>query len=84
MQKELNNMLERFPEHKGKIFELFSSNEDFKSLCEDYWQCKNALYKYRNNVQEDARNENEYAGLSLDLEQEILRFLGITNSIDHK
>lgn len=77
MQKELYNMLERFPEYREKILELFNNNEDFKSLCEDYLQCRNALGKYRDNVQEDTRSENEYCGLSHELEQEALRFLGL-------
>ena len=74
MHKELYNMLERFPEYRGNIIELFNSNEDFKSLCDDYWQCKNALLKFREHVLEDAQVENEYRQLCMDLEQDAFRF----------
>ena len=77
MHKELDHMLERFPEHRGVIIQLFNSNEDFKSLCDDYLQCKNNLLKFRQNVLKDTRVENEYKMLSLDLEQEVLHFLAI-------
>jgi len=77
MEKELNNILERFPEFSGKIIELFNSNGEFKSLCEDYLQCKNALVKFSDNVLKDTRIENEYKALCLDLEQEALHFFNV-------
>jgi hypothetical protein len=75
MNKELDYMLERYPEYRGRIIELFGSDEDFKSLCDDIWQCKNNLVKFRENRVSDTRNENEYRLLLLDLEQEVLNFL---------
>ena len=76
MQKELDMIMENFPEHREKIAELFRNNEDFKSLCMDYWQCRNALLKFRETVLDDVRRENEYARLLNELEQEAARFLG--------
>lgn len=75
MYKELDQMLEAYPECRLKVIELFSSNEDFKSLCDDVWQCKKSLLKFRNNAVNDTRKENEYRLLLLDLEQEVERFL---------
>ncbi len=75
MHKELNNILEQFPEHRAKILALFSSSEDFKSLCDDYWQCKNSLQKFRENKLEDSRVEEEYVRLCIELEDDALRYL---------
>lgn len=75
MQKELNDILELFPAYRRKIIELYNSNEDFQLLCEDYWQCKNALSKFRQHLQEDAKTENEYMRMCEDLEHDALRFL---------
>ena len=76
MNKELNNMLERFPDQRKRIIELYNKNEDFRALCEDYWQSKKALLNSRGNQIEDALLENEYSGLCLELEKEALRFIG--------
>jgi uncharacterized protein YdcH (DUF465 family) len=75
MQKELDMIMENFPEHREKIAELFRNNEDFKSLCMDYWQCRIAMIKFRETVLDDVRTENEYVKLLNELEQEAARFL---------
>lgn len=68
-------LLENFPEHREKFIELFRSNDDFKSLCMDYWQCKTAMLKFHETVLDDVRTENEYIRLCMDLEQEAIDFL---------
>ncbi|ULQ52000.1 hypothetical protein [Flavihumibacter fluvii] len=76
MEKELDNILERFPQYREKIICLYTNNEDFKSLSDDYLQCKITLSKFRQHLLvADTRMENEYKALCLDLEQEILQFL---------
>lgn len=75
MQKELSIILEKFPEFRRKILELFEKNEDFKSLCEDYWKCKKVISKTREHLLEDTQMENQYVQMSADLEQDVLRFL---------
>lgn len=75
MQSELDMLLENFPEHREKVIELFRSNDDFKSLCMDYWQCKIAMLKFHETVLDDLRTENEYIKLCMDLELEAIDFL---------
>lgn len=76
MQKELDIILEHFPGFRGRIIELYQSNEDFKLLCEDYWQCRMALQKFREHLQEDTNTEKEYMRLCMDLEKDARKFLG--------
>ena len=41
----LNLICFRFPNHKDFIDELFEESESFKSLCEDYYDCRMMLDK---------------------------------------
>jgi len=75
MQKELDNMLQKFPGYRAKIIALFSCNDDFKSLCDDYLQCRISLQKFRDNKLEDIRAETEYKRLCVELEEDALRLL---------
>ena len=75
MNKNLDFILERFPEHRGKITDLFATNDNFRILCEDYLRCKSNLFKFSQNIKRDSRLKNEYKMLSLDLEQEVIQFL---------
>ena len=75
MQKELDNILAQFPEFRGKIIALYNNNEEFKLLCEDYWQCKSTLMKFQEHLREDVHAEREYVRLCLDLELDALRYL---------
>lgn len=77
MTKELDHMIQKFPGYRGRLIELFRTNEDFRSLCDDYWQCDSKLIHLRQNTIKDTRAENSYALLFLDLEQEVMRFLTV-------
>jgi uncharacterized membrane-anchored protein YhcB (DUF1043 family) len=74
MEKELHNILERFPQFRSRIIELFNTNSEFRSLCVDYLKCKKTLATSRDSLLKNVRLENEYKALSLDLEQEALLF----------
>lgn len=75
MQKELQNMLDLFPQFRGSILQLFNSDEDFRSLCFDYWQCKSVILCAREEAQSHLQTENEYINLSKELENEVLKIL---------
>ena len=81
MYKELDHMLERFPQHRGRIIELYDRNEDFRSLCNDYLQCKLTMEKFEKDVRHGIRMENQYRVLNLDLEREVLHFLNTSKKI---
>lgn len=73
----LNLILNRFPNHKDFINELFNESESFKSLCEDYYDCKIVLDKsiQISNKTDDIRKE--YQILLTEIEEELLERLSI-------
>lgn len=75
MTRELDHMINAFPAHRGKLIDLYDTNEDFRSLCDDYWQCNCSLNKIHQDATHDKRSENSYKMLCLDLEQEVLQYL---------
>ena len=62
----------RFPNHKDFINELFEESESFKSLCEDYYDCRMMLDKsiVASNKTNDMRQE--YQLLMAEIEEELL------------
>ncbi len=75
MQKELDYMIEKFPKHRALVTELYYQNEDFKSLCEDFWECQFNISMLMEKEIKEPRIENGYKMLSLSLEQEVLTYL---------
>ena len=70
----LFNILERFPERMEEIKALFKNNESFKTLCEDYRQCAEALQHWNQSLDKDApARVREYEALLCELEEEILQ-----------
>lgn len=77
MQKELDNLIAQFPGKRRRIIDLFNTSEDFRTLCEDYWQSKQVLMKSRGTMMESSLLENEYTVLCIELEKEVLRFIAL-------
>jgi hypothetical protein len=75
MNKELDNVLIKFPAYRGRILELFSGNPDFKSLCEDYWLCRNNLNHFEFENRKIRSDKKQFTDLAHRLENEITRFL---------
>jgi hypothetical protein len=75
MNKVLYKMVERFADQASRIIDLYNTNVDFRALCGDYWQSKQALLNFDGNENADAILENEYSMLCLELEKEALRFI---------
>ena len=76
IQPSLFSIFERFPERTEKIKALFKNNESFKTLCEDYRRCAEALLHWNRSASEDAPSRREeYEVLLQDLEAEILQSL---------
>lgn len=70
----LFSILERFPERMEEIKALFKNNESFKTLCEDYRRCAEALQHWNQSLDEDAPlRRHEYRALLRELEEEILQ-----------
>lgn len=71
----LNFMLERFPNHKAKIIQLYSNDTNFKSLCEDYWVGIQALQRCHVTPPPDPGMKNEFVSICSLLENEIKNYL---------
>ena len=67
----------RFPNYKDLITELFSESESFKSLCEDYYDCRIMLDDSTkiSNKTNDLRKE--YQILLAEIEDEVLERISI-------
>ena len=68
----LKFIITRFPNHQNCIEELFDESESFRSLCEDYFDCRSVLdgsIKI-NNKKNDLRKE--YQLLLTEIEDELL------------
>ncbi|HEY3405610.1 MAG TPA: hypothetical protein VGK59_19640 [Ohtaekwangia sp.] len=74
--KEIRFMISRFPAFKDKILNAYGNSDEFKGLCEDFYSSSRTLEDYKEKVMKDIKNELEYRKLFLDLENEILKYLG--------
>ena len=75
MQKSLEYILSKYPDHGPKIIEIYNKDEDFRILCEDYYTSAHALEKSRNNTMKDREVENEYSQVYVELEKEIIHLI---------
>lgn len=75
MSLPLNNLLNKFPDHRQKIIELYNRDEDFRTLCEDFLTGTLALEQGRRNTIKDSELETEFLHVYVDLEKEVMRLL---------
>lgn len=68
-------MLKKFPAYRSEILKAYKDNEDFQSLCEDYFSALQSYENIRRKMIKDYRGELEYRELFLELEKEILEML---------
>ena len=80
MNKALEYILEKYPDHRHKIMALYAADEDFRALCEDYLISTTSLEEYRNIAIKDREVESEYTQVCIELDKEIIQVLGN----DHK
>jgi len=70
------NLLERFPEHREAIRDLFEHSQAFKSLCMDHQKCLEAIRYWKQSPRDDAPlRSQEYETLFRELEEEIVDIL---------
>ena len=70
--------IEQFSKYMKSISVLYLTDEDFKTLCDDYITTKTNIQKYQGRLREDVERKLEYEHLSIELEKEILRYLSKT------
>jgi len=76
MGQEIEFLINRYPALKDKILSAYQDSDEFKGLCEDFYSSLCILEKHKERMMKDIKNEMEYRALFLDLENEILKFLG--------
>ena len=70
--KILNLTSLRFPNHKELITELFNESESFRSLCEDYYDCRKLLDDSIKISNKSGDVRKEYQILLKEIEDELL------------
>jgi len=78
MAEKTHHVLERLPEHRHAIQERMLVDREFRSLCDDYDDALEALRRWE--ASGDQHREirvEEFSKLVEDLEEEIVRELGV-------
>lgn len=76
LEMVLAPVLEKFPEARAKIQQLFQQSPSFQSLCQDYRDCLAAWQHWRQAPSEDAPALcQSYAELLQELDQEVQDYL---------
>ena|SRR6478672_8080154 len=75
MKAELVCMVERFPNLKETIISLYQRNEEFQTLCFDYFLCLKSLEQWVTNMQKDEKFVLEYSELRKTLETELFQYI---------
>jgi len=76
MGKAFEFIVSKFPDQRATITELYTKDEDFRILCEDYLASIETLEECRQDMIKDREFENEFLQVNLDLEKEIIHLLG--------
>jgi len=82
--KSLALISSRFGDRRSLIEWSFRRNEDFRSLCEDYYACEKALETWtRSDAAVASQRRQEYAQWHEELEQEIHEWLDTIDISGH-
>jgi hypothetical protein len=74
MNDKAHHILERFPDRSESIALLMDENPEFRTMCEDYDDCVNALRHWVHSKEpEAATRSSEYRTLIQELEEEIIQ-----------
>ena len=75
-ENSLRHVLGRFPDREDSIAAAFRDSESFRTLCEDYLVCADALRRWRTSSAPPAESRRgEYQAWLSELEEEILEWL---------
>jgi hypothetical protein len=74
MDEKNHSILERFPEKSHTLALLIAEDPEFRTACEDYDACINALRYWSESKEPEAEiRMNEYNTLVRELEEEIIQ-----------
>jgi hypothetical protein len=75
MSSPLSHIISQLPEHGETIRILYLVDEDFRTLCEDYYTSKMHMEKYKDEMIANRHRELEYRQLTSSLENEIIEYI---------
>jgi len=67
--------IDKFENFMESIIILYLTDDEFKAICDDYCTSKINIEKYKKKSEEDRQSKADYESLSVELEEEILKFL---------
>ena len=73
----LKFIITRFPNHLNCIKELFDESESFRSLCEDYYDCRIVLDENIKNSSKSSDLQKEYQVMLSEIEDELIERITI-------
>jgi hypothetical protein len=74
-KQELDILINKFPDYRVKIIQLYKYDSIFRSLCDDYYLCIGLLMKLESDVASNTILRMEYASICGLLEQELNEYL---------
>lgn len=77
MSEDLQFMIRKFPSYRDRILQAYRENDEFKTLCEDFYSSALLLEAKKKAIINDRKTEVEYYKLFLDLESDVMGYLGI-------
>lgn len=80
MSDDIRFIINRFPLYRDRIMKAYRDNDEFKTLCEDFYSSALILQNHKKKIMRAKESNVEYQKLFLDLETEILNFLGVPNN----
>lgn len=72
--------IDKFEKFMESIIVLYLADDEFKTICDDYCTSKINIEKYKKKSEEDSRCKSDYESLSLELEEDIIRFVEDLNA----
>ncbi len=68
-------VVERFPDFRPIIVELYAQNEDFRELCDHFSECLKVLANLKSSEPGNPNRIEEYETLTVELAEEIQHFV---------
>ncbi len=75
LNQQLKIVKQKFPNQADRIEELYESDEDFRTLCFDYFTCMQYLQNFKKESSEKQESLEEYKGIRQELEKELHEFI---------
>ena len=75
LNSRLSVIKKQFPSQTDRIEELYVADEDFRTLCSDYYLCMQQLQQFMKHISETKHTIEEYDNMRKELEKELADFI---------